>query len=688
MKKFLSCVVTFLVVAGVLPTGAFAEAGVEDLLFMELPTVVTASKKAESINVAPSIMYVVTAEDIKRSGARTLGEALKRVPGFRTTVREVTLLGSRGFTSDQNDKYVWLYDGMPIQNIMQDGPWGILDVPNMDMVERIEIVKGPGSTLYGSNASLGIINVITKSGEKVDGLRPSVSYSTRDNQIVSNMLYGNKTDNGEYMMSLTYTKSDGFGDSGGGYNNVYQWWDGNKNLSYDNYNLSGDQGRNGNLLTTKPSWDMYAKLKSGDISFRTKASYTRMNYLWGDNLDGMRCDTIFKHLVSEVEKENKISDDTTLSIKANFHTLSYDRGVLVQAIDPLAVTNMETKTEMGLEVESILKTVLAEKHSIVAGIKANTVQFGPSQRQEFMVGTGTSTLNGGLPPADIYGYGYAIVTNANEDSVSGVYVEDSFKATDKLTLVAGAGYEYDNFVEVGGKFMPRGAVIYEFSKEWSAKGCWNTGYERPPVDKKFHKVFGHVEESEDIEEADIQLSYTGRNTRASITGYNFYMSNYFTWVDIRDTVTNVVTATGHVNQGTAKSDGFEFDIRHNLTSSLALFANLTYANTKINNVSPNGDPTEFYNVGANYYVTKDISLDVNANGFFDMPNGRGGLWYGDGLQLVDATVVYDNVFGKPLCLTGFVRNAFDVKSPISMTGWPGYTYAEAASYGIKAAYKF
>jgi iron complex outermembrane receptor protein len=83
-------------------------------------------------------------------------------PAFTSTTVKPHILGSRGFTPDQNNKFVFLIDGSPITNIVQDGAYGILDMPDLDMVDRIEVVKGPGSTLYGSDASYGIINIITK----------------------------------------------------------------------------------------------------------------------------------------------------------------------------------------------------------------------------------------------------------------------------------------------------------------------------------------------------------------------------------------------------------------------------------------------------------------------------------------------------------------------------------------------
>jgi outer membrane receptor protein involved in Fe transport len=164
--------------------------------------------------------------------------------------------------------------------------------------------------------------------------------------------------------------------------------------------------------------------------------------------------------------------------------------------------------------------------------------------------------------------------------------------------------------------------------------------------------------------------------------------DYFTWSNVTSP-TGVLLEQGHYNAGEGKSDGVEFDFRHNLTKSLAVFGNFTYNNTKINDATPNGDPIDLYNLGLDYYLTKNLSFNLDVNGWMDMPNGypNGAVWRGDGEQLVDLTIVADNVAKKPLTLTLFVHNAFDVKSHVGMTGWPGYTYAEGASYGVKLGLK-
>jgi len=660
----------------------------ESLLFMDIPPVVTASKMSQSIDQAPSIVYVVTSDEIKRWGSRTLADVFKRVPGFNVNVRETSDLGSRGFTSDQIDKFVWMVDGVQLVNIMQDGPWGIMDIPDMDMVDHIEIVKGPSSTLWGSSASLGVINVITKKGSQINGCITSISGSSRDMQGAGNVLYGGKTGTLDYMFSFTYTKSQGYNDTNDGFNKVYYWGGTTQNTTYDNYQGGNaiQNGHNGNLLVIQPTWEFYGKLvDDSGITMKARASYTRENYLWGSNNDDAYQDVVYKHEFFDVGKDVKYSKFTDIEYKASFHNMSYDRGVLDSSIDPLAVTDVETKIEMGLNLEAVLKTVIADNHYIVAGIKDQNVQYGPSQREQFMVGSGSTTLNGGYPN----GYKYVYVTPAGEEDVWGAYIEDTYKFSSKLSLVGGISYENDDDVYVGGKVMPRFSAIYAFNNNWSAKYCYNTGYERPPVDKEFHKMFGHVTQPENVQETDAELTYNNGTTRFTATGFSYQINNWFAWSTVTN-AQNVMIAQGQYNTGSGTSVGGEFDLRHNFSKKLSFSGNFTCSDTKMAGAYSLGDPRDLYNYGIDYNFAKNVTLNVNVNGWIDMPNGypNNGTWGGGGDEIVDATAVFDNVFAPSLTVTIFAKNMFNVMSPVGMTSWPGYTYAEGSSYGVKLGYKF
>ena len=136
-------------------------------LFEEIPMVVTPAKKLQPITKAPASVSVVTQEDIKESGSINLWDALRQVPGLdvdTTTIGQADV-SMRGFADVMTSKTLLMIDGRsmysPMQGILF---WELLTV-QPEEIDRIEVVKGPVASLYGANANLGLINVISKSPE-------------------------------------------------------------------------------------------------------------------------------------------------------------------------------------------------------------------------------------------------------------------------------------------------------------------------------------------------------------------------------------------------------------------------------------------------------------------------------------------------------------------------------------------
>ncbi|MBK7863892.1 MAG: TonB-dependent receptor [Archangiaceae bacterium] len=127
-------------------------------------TVVTASRRAQSTLEAPNAITIITADEIRLSGAHSLPELLRRVPGAEVVAMGVSSanVSFRGFNQRIANKVLLLIDGRPeYQDFLGLTLWPSLTI-ELSEIERIEIVRGPGSALYGANAMLGVINVITR----------------------------------------------------------------------------------------------------------------------------------------------------------------------------------------------------------------------------------------------------------------------------------------------------------------------------------------------------------------------------------------------------------------------------------------------------------------------------------------------------------------------------------------------
>lgn len=150
----------------------YTEYSLSELL--EMDVVYGASKHEQKTMDAPSSITVLTAEEIKAYGWQTLAEILKSLRGFYLTYdRNYNYLGARGFgrPGDYNSRILVLIDGNRINENVYDSAQIGNDFPlAMDLIERIEVVRGPSSSIYGTSAIFGIVNVVTKAGHQIDGI--------------------------------------------------------------------------------------------------------------------------------------------------------------------------------------------------------------------------------------------------------------------------------------------------------------------------------------------------------------------------------------------------------------------------------------------------------------------------------------------------------------------------------------
>ena len=176
-----------------------ADLDLDQLANMEVK-VTSASKKEENLSDAPAAIYVITGEDIRRGGFTTLPEALRMVPGLYVaqTNSHAWQISTRGFNGINNNKMLLLVDGRSAYTPSYGGVyWDMQDVP-LDNIERIEVIRGPGGTLWGANAVNGVINVITKSSDRTMGIMMSSSIDT-DTGYTTTLQYG-----GQIGSSVTY----------------------------------------------------------------------------------------------------------------------------------------------------------------------------------------------------------------------------------------------------------------------------------------------------------------------------------------------------------------------------------------------------------------------------------------------------------------------------------------------------
>jgi len=153
--------------------------------------VTSASKKAEDLRKAPAAIYVITGEEIRRGGYSSVPDALRMVPGLYVVQQNAHewLISARGFSNTFNDKMLVLIDGRSVYSPTFGGVYWDVQDPPLEDIERIEVIRGPGGTLWGANAVNGVINIITKSATKTQG--PQVVTSAgADEGYAARLRYG------------------------------------------------------------------------------------------------------------------------------------------------------------------------------------------------------------------------------------------------------------------------------------------------------------------------------------------------------------------------------------------------------------------------------------------------------------------------------------------------------------------
>jgi iron complex outermembrane receptor protein len=192
--------------------GAF-EAGEEDLLSLygDEDFVSIATGRKQLLSKAPAVASVITAKQIRDMGAKDIDQVLESVAGLHVSRRSAAYNPKyliRGIHSDFNAQVLLLINGIPITNVYagdRSNLWGGMPVQN---ISRIEIIRGPGSAVYGADAFAGTINIITKTADEIDGVETGFSTGSFDTQHAWT-LYGGEAGGWDIAFSMELLHTNG-----------------------------------------------------------------------------------------------------------------------------------------------------------------------------------------------------------------------------------------------------------------------------------------------------------------------------------------------------------------------------------------------------------------------------------------------------------------------------------------------
>jgi outer membrane receptor protein involved in Fe transport len=421
----------------------------EQLMNLE---VYTASKFAQKVSEAPSAVSIVTAADIKAYGYRTLADILKSIRGvYVTNDRNYSYVGTRGFSrpGDYNSRVLLLLDGYRLNDGIYDGALiGTESIVDVDLIDRVEFVPGPGSAIYGGNAFFGVLNIITKNGKGIGGTEISgeaASFETRKGRLT----YGERSENGlDVLLSASSYHSRGENlhfpefDDPATNNGVAH------NLDHDRYEQ----------LFTKLTYGAY----SLDIAYseRTKAIPTAS---FGQVFNDPRSQTVDEQAFFNLKYYDNPS--TSLDVQASLYYGHYVySGDYVFDYPPVTVNRDETRGDWWGGELRFLSTAF-DRHKIIYGAEyRNDVH---RDQRNFDVDPFVSYLD-----------------DHRSKRTYGVYAQDEFSLSDSWIL--NAGLRQDHSTEDQTATNPRLAVIHKFTPVTTAKLLYGTAFRAPNAYEKYY----------------------------------------------------------------------------------------------------------------------------------------------------------------------------------------------------------
>ena len=195
------------------------ELSLEDLLKTEVTTV---SRKSQTLQSTAAAAFVITREDIERSGATSLPEALRMAPGVQVArlANNRWAVSVRGFNGRYANKLLVLMDGRSIYSPLYSGVLWELEDTLLEDIERIEVIRGPGAALWGANAVNGVINIITRKARDTQGALLIGETGTHERGLVA-ARYGGESADGHYRIWSKAFAREPSSDASGALGNDY-----------------------------------------------------------------------------------------------------------------------------------------------------------------------------------------------------------------------------------------------------------------------------------------------------------------------------------------------------------------------------------------------------------------------------------------------------------------------------------
>ena len=582
-----------------------SEMNLEDLLNLE---VTTASKKAEKTSDAPSVIQTITSEEIRTYGANSLPDILQRATSLQpmsTSNFPNQFSMIRGdLRSNQDNHVLILFNGRPIREEILGGTDEIFYTAfPIEMIDKIEIIRGPGSVLYGSNAFVGVINVITKTEDKstVKAAVTGGSFGTALGAVTGSVVSG----------------------------------DFKANLSAKLDNITG--------------WDFAANTK------RPKFPDASVNFDMGQKNVGLVGDFDYKNFrlmafyASAIHDKFGVLPYPTYQSQNNFEKTFLNLGYNYKINKTWDASANVTFNSDNLQIQNGT-AALTDHLQAVDYLGELTVNGSISEKVNVVVGgTFESRDKNDLDPTNV-------LPIYHMQNWSG-YFQGDYRPIEALKLIAGGqlikteGLAWD--------FVPRLGVIYDFTQQIGAKVLYGQAFRSPYPQEIYSNNASTLGNSnvlpEKVGTMDAQLFYTGKTTEVTMTFFNSAYTDAIAKVPIPN---DPKARSTYINQGDLTVTGFELEGKVSLASNIMVTGSATYQKNKENiEITP-----DFMGkIGVMYNTTFGLKIGL-FNTYFGAPKANTAPVVNpaaDAVSLFSANIAYKLPTSIPIEISVYAQNIFD-----------------------------
>lgn len=525
----------------------------DELTTLKVETVYGASKREQTTTEAPSAVSVVTREQIQQQGHRTLADILNSVRGVYVTYdRAYHYIGVRGFNrpGDFGGRVLLMVDGHRLNDGVYDTAASGIDFPvDVDLIERVEVIRGPGSSLYGNNAFFGVINVITRRGEGLDGAEVSGSYGSFDTWT-GRASYGERFANGvEVLVSGTLYDTDG-----------------QDTLGYPEFEADGLDG----------AWagQFFGRVAYKDLTLqggygRREKDWPTAAYDTVPNAQDPRLWSVDARAFADLTWDHEFAQEWRVTARSYFDRYEFDAdypydydGDPVTALD--LNRDLAVATAAGLDLT--VRKPLGEAHELT---------LGGEWRHDFELRQENWDEN----PYTEY------LNSVEAADLLGVFVQDEWRL--RRNLVLSAGVRYDYYTVFGDTLNPRAGVIYTPWEPTTFKALYGQAFRAPNAYELYYAGYG-ARGNPDLQPETIRAyelvweQRFGSHVRTSVSAF---------WNDVSDLINQDLDPGADLespdddlfffnNTGSAVARGVEFEVEGKASWGLRGLASYAFTDTE------------------------------------------------------------------------------------------------------------